>query len=162
IKEELKNHVAPAQSLAPNQFQSRLRQAILSTTERARTNRVKLPENFFLGFDEFATTLPANDKEAQRLGQELQQIESLLGILVEAKVDEVASLKRDNPPETAPATTQNSAGLSIVERTVVDLTFTASPSAMRMVLNQFANSDHQFFIVRALQVHNEQPKGPSR
>jgi len=93
IREELKDHVVPAQPLAPNEFQSRLRQAILSTTERARANRVKLPENFYLGFDEFVAALPANEKEAQRLGQELQQIELLIAILIDAKVDGITALK---------------------------------------------------------------------
>src|SRR5439155_21292922 len=51
---------------------------------------------------------------------------------------------------------------AVVERTIVDLTFTASPSAMRKVLNQIASSDRQFFIVRTLYVRNEQQKGPSR
>ena len=51
---------------------------------------------------------------------------------------------------------------ALVERTIVDFTFTASPSAMRKVLNQIASSDRQFFIVRTLYVRNEQLKGPSR
>src|ERR1700719_4661798 len=46
LKEELRTEVVPVSSVAPNEFQSRLRQAILAATERARTNRVKLPENF--------------------------------------------------------------------------------------------------------------------
>src|SRR2546423_13401678 len=45
LKEELRTGVLPISPLAPNEFQSRLRQAILAATERARTNRVKLPEN---------------------------------------------------------------------------------------------------------------------
>src|SRR5205085_2902794 len=53
LKEELKAQSVPVSPLAPNEFQSRLRQAIVNTTEKARTNRVKLPENFHLGFDEF-------------------------------------------------------------------------------------------------------------
>jgi hypothetical protein len=166
IREELKDHVVPARPLAPNEFQSRLRQAILSTTERARANRVKLPENFYLGFDEFVAALPANEKEAQRLGQELQQIELLIAILIDAKVDGITAMKRamaSAEPGASPIGQKASTAVPIIiERAVVDLTFTASPSAMRKVLNQTVSSDRQFFIVRALQVRNEQQKGPSR
>jgi len=167
IREELKDHVVPDQPLAPNEFQSRLRQAILSTTERARANRVKLPENFYLGFDEFVAALPANEKEAQRLGQELQQIELLIAILIDAKVDGITAMKRamasSAEPGASPIEQKASTAVPIiVDRAVVDLTFTASPSAMRKVLNQTVSSDRQFFIVRALQVRNEQQKGPSR
>src|SRR5438445_222656 len=58
LKEELRARVLPVEPIAPNEFQSRLRRAIVNTTEKARANREKLPENFHLGFDEFRTTLP--------------------------------------------------------------------------------------------------------
>ena len=170
LKEELKAQAVPVSPLAPNEFQSRLRQAIVGTTEKARTNRVKLPENFHLGFDEFTTALPTSDANAASLGQELGQVELLLGILIDAKVDGIATLRRGPlPSETAAATTpaaptpaKKPAGPPVIERAIVDLTFTASPSAMRKVLNQIANFDRQFFIVRTLYVRNEQLKGPSR
>jgi hypothetical protein len=163
-KEDLKNLVVPATPLAPNEFQSRLRQTTLSIAERARANRVKLPESFFLGFDEFATTLPSM-ATAPLLGQELGQIELLLNILIDARVDAINDLKRAIPSaDAASSASQKTAPAvpTIVERAVVDLTFTASPSAMRKALNQIAGSARQFFIVRALEVRNEQQKGPSR
>ena len=51
---------------------------------------------------------------------------------------------------------------AVVERAIVDLTFTASPSATRKVLNQIASAERQFFIVRTLYVRNQQLKGPDR
>jgi len=169
LKEELKAQVLPVAPIAPNEFQSRLRQAIVSTTEKARANRVKLPENFRLGFDEFAATLPGSAAAAASLGQELAQVELLVGILVEARVDAITTLKRVTLPPEAAATTPArkppgpaNAAPGPVERLAVDLTFVASPSAMRKVLNQISNSERQFFIVRTLSVRNEQLKGPSR
>jgi hypothetical protein len=169
LKEELKAQVLPVAPIAPNEFQSRLRQAIVSTTEKARANRVKLPDNFHLGFDEFATTLPGSAAAAASLGQELAQVELLVGILIDARIDAITTLKRVTlPPETAAPTIARkppgaaNAAPGPVERSIVDLTFTASPSPMRKVLNQIANSERQFFIVRTLYVRNEQLKGPSR
>ncbi|MEY2556086.1 MAG: hypothetical protein QOF93_1230 [Verrucomicrobiota bacterium] len=175
LKEELKAQVLPVAPIAPNEFQSRLRSAIVSTTEKARVNRVKLLENFRLGFDEFATTLPSSAAAASSLGQELAQVELLVGILIDARVDAITTLKRVNlSAETAAAATgaaptparqppgSASAAPGSVERSIVDLAFTASPSAMRNVLNQIASSERQFFIVRTLSVRNEQLRGPSR
>src|SRR5438105_7495238 len=169
LKEELKAQVLPVAPIAPNEFQSRLRQAIVSTTEKARANRVKLPENFRLGFDEFATSLPASAAAAGLLGQELGQIELLLGILIDTHVDKITNLKRETlPPETAATSTPPAkkppanAAPPVVERAIVDLTFTATPSALRKVLNQVASSERQFFIARTVYVRNEQLKGPSR
>src|SRR5262249_50840085 len=48
LKGELKTRVPDPAPLAPNEFQIRLRQAMLAVAERARTNRVKLPDNFAL------------------------------------------------------------------------------------------------------------------
>jgi len=170
LKEELRAQMVRVAPLAPNEFQSRLRQAIASTTEKARANRVKLPEKFHLGFDEFTTTLPPT-AAAPSLGQELGQLELLVAILIDARVDAIVTLKRATlPPQTAGAVTSPApkpsgpanAAPPTVERAVVDLTFTASPSAMRKVLNQIASSQRQFFIVRTLSVRNEQPKAPAR
>src|SRR5439155_21045179 len=103
LKEELKAQVLPVASIAPNEFQSRLRQAIVSTTEKARANRVKLPENFHLGFDEFTTTLPTT-AAAPWLVQELGQIELLVNILIDTRVDAITTVKRAaSPPEATSA-----------------------------------------------------------
>ncbi len=169
-KDELRAQVLlPPAGLAPNEFQSRLRQAIVSTSEKARTNRVKLPENFHLGFDEFTTTLPST-AAAPLLGRELAQVELLLGFLIDAHVDAITTLKRVTlPPETAAATiptprkpNAGKAASTVIEHAIVDLSFSAAPSAMRKALNQIGSSDRQFFVVRTLYVRNEQLKGPSR
>ena len=46
LKADLKTRMLPAPPLAPNEFQSRLRQAMTAVADKARANRVKLPENF--------------------------------------------------------------------------------------------------------------------
>ncbi len=93
FKDELKKEVVPAPPLAPNEFQSRLRLATVATLNRAQTNNVKLPDKFQLGFDEFAMSLPET-AVAPLLGQELSQIQMLLNILLDAKVDSVTSFRR--------------------------------------------------------------------
>ena len=170
LKDELRAQVIPATPLAPNEFQTCLRQAIVSTTEKARASRVKVPDNFHLGFDEFTTTLPST-AAAPLLGQELAQVELVLGFLIDAHVDGITAVKRvlASPLETsgAPAAAKrpSAAGKAappLVECAIVDLSFTAEPAALRKVLNQIANSEHQFFVLRTLYVRNEQLNGPSR
>lgn len=179
FKQTLKTEIVPAPPLAPNEFQSRLRLVTIATLDRARVNNVTLPDKFELGFDEFTTTMPAGEKVAQLLGQELSQIQKLINILLDAKVDSVTSLRRAPLPEegrasptpTPPpttgrrvATTQPSATPVpiLIERNVVDVTFKATASAARKVLNEIASSTGQFFIIRTLYVHNEKDKGPPR
>jgi len=176
LKEELKTEALPAPPLAPNEFQSRLLQTMLTTTQKARLNKVKLPATFYLGFDPFVTSLPNSNETARLLGQELSQIQMLINILLDARVDSVTSLQRmplpeerEAPPAPTPAPTRGQkrvnavvAGSKMLERNIVDISFKASPSAARKVLNQIASSPAQFYIIRTLYVRNEKDKGPPR
>lgn len=169
--EELKNHTLSAPPLAPNEFQTRLRRTMVASAEKARANKVKLPNNFALGFDEFTAALPNNDI-APLLGQELAQAELLINILVDARVDSVTGFARKNgrPNVTAAATPapakkptlSPAIGLKVIERNIVDLTFVASPSAAHKVLNEIASANQQFYVIRTLHVRNEKEKGPAR
>jgi len=175
FKDELKAEVAPAPPLAPNEFQSRLRQATLAVQERARTNNVKLPDKFQLGFDEFARMMPST-AVAVLLGQELSQVQMLVNILLDAKVDGITSFRRHPLPEErgASPTTTASPGQRVatsakpggtttpklIERNVVEISFKAAPGAARKVLNEITSSTGQFLIIRTLYVHNEKDKGP--
>ena len=183
FKEELKKEVAPAPPLAPNEFQSRLRQAVIAALNIARMNKVKLPDKFQLGFDEFTTALPKT-AVAPLLGQELSQVQMLINIVLDAKVDSVTSLHRAALPEereASPTPTPNPVPVpgrkgspargqkatepsttNLVERNVVDITFKAAPAVARKVVNEIASSNQQFFIIRTLYVHNEDDKGPPR
>ena len=173
MKDELRARVLPAPPLAPNEFQSRLRQSIVAVTEKARANRVKLPDNFALGFEAYTSSLP-NTAAAPLLGQELSQIELLLNFLLEAHVDGISKFVRvllpeEGSPAATPAATQGKkaatvtpAGPKLIERSVVDFTFASAPSAARRVLNQIASAEHQFYIIRLLHVRNEKDKGPPR
>ena len=173
LKDELKTHVSPIESLAPNEFQSHLRLTMTAVAEKARANKVRLPDKFYLGFDEFASTLPSA-LAAPLLGQELAQIEWLLDALLEARVDALTSLHRTplreehgtSSPVSTPASRRPEAvagaGPKVIERAVVEATFVSTPAAARRVLNQIAGANQQFFIVRLLHVRNEKDKGPAR
>jgi hypothetical protein len=159
FKEELKEHSLPVVPLAPNVFQSRLRQAMIASTEKARASKVKLPDNFHLGFDEFTAALP-NNEVAPLVGQELAQVELLVNILIDARVDSLSALRRTSLPEERGNTA--TARPKVIERNIVELTFVAAPSAARKVLNEIASANQQFYVIRTLHLRNEKDKGPAR
>ena len=172
LKQDLRTCMLPAPPLAPNEFQSHLRQSIVAVTDRARANKVKLPDNFALGFDEYTAALPST-AAAPWLGQELAQVELLLDLVIDARVDAVTALVRAPLPEEKPSPSPAPggprkpaapapSGPKMLERGVVDVTFASSPSAARKVLNQLGTSSQQFFVTRTLHVRNEQEKGPVR
>lgn len=177
LKTELKTHVLPQEPLQPNELQARLNRTAASVGEKAKVSKVKLPDNFFLGFEEFATRLP-DTAEAPLLGQQLAQTELLVNLLIDARVEAITALKRvplttaAAVPGASPAGTPvrkpntpaaaTAAANPLVERTTIETTFSGTPAAMRRVLNQIATANQQFFIIRTLHVVNEKEKGPPR
>jgi hypothetical protein len=157
LKDELKMRVAAIAPMAPNEFQSHLRVAINAIADKARANKVKLPDKFLLGFDEFAAALP-NETAAPLLGYELGQIEWLVNGLLDARVEALTIFRRAPLPEERGTTATTNA----VQRNVVELTFISTPAAARKVINQIAGARQPFCIVRVLHVRNEKDKGPPR
>lgn len=175
LKNELKARVLPVRRMAPNEFQSHLRLAMTVVEEKAHANKVKLPDKFYLGFDEFASALPS-ETAAPLLGQELAQVEWLLDTMIEARVDALTSFRRTPLPEehgTGPASPRPPpvvrradvalpSGPKLLERNVIEATFVSTLEAARRVLNQIAATNQQFCIIRLLQIRNEKDKGPLR
>jgi len=175
LENALQPRILPVVPLQPNEFQAQLRQATTAITEQSRISKVRLPENFYLGFDEYATSLP-NSTAAPLLGRELKAVEWLANTIVTAHVDSLNSLSRiplmeEQTPVPIPTSTKTRAAKPIkpaaaprriVESSSVEVAFSASPAAARKVLNQIANAREQFFIVRTLVVKNQVAKGPPR
>ena len=173
LKEELKSRIFPVAPLAPNEFQARLRQAMLNISDKARANRVRLPDNFFLGFDEFGSALP-DTAAAPLLGQELAQVGWLVGAMIDARVETVSMFRRKPAEERsaslaspAPAPAQRKPGTGgddskLIDRRLIETTFISSPGAARRVLNQIASANQQFYVIRLLRIRNEKEKGPPR
>jgi hypothetical protein len=172
LKEELKGRMLPEVPMAPNEFQNRLRQAVAAITEKARANKVKLPDNFYLGFEEFSSALP-DTAAAPLLGQQLAQVELLVNALIDARVESVTTLRRVPAVAAAPAATTptpaggrkppvSAAAAPVIERNAVELAFVSAPGAARRVLNQVSTTEQQFYIIRTLHVLNEKDKGPAR
>jgi hypothetical protein len=167
LKEELKMRGAPAAPLKPNEFQSKVRVAINAVTDKARANKVKLPDKFYLGFNDYVSALPI-ESAAPSLGLELAQIEWLVNTLLDAPVDALTAFRRaplpeeSNPSAVGTRSMPASAPNKLFQRNVVEATFLSSPAAARKVINQIAGASQPFCIIRLLHVRNEKDKGPSR
>jgi hypothetical protein len=170
LRTELKTRALPVEPMPPDQFQVRLRQAMATVGDRARANRVKLPENFYLGFDEYAAALPATDA-APLLAQELAQVELLVTMLIDARVEAITALRRvpaaptptptPGPGRRPPAQTA-AAEPPLVQRSAIEVAFLSGPVPLRRAINQIAAAQQQFYIIRTMHVLNERTEGPPR
>ncbi|HEY5035539.1 MAG TPA: Amuc_1100 family pilus-like protein [Chthoniobacterales bacterium] len=175
LEAELKARTLPVRPLQPNEFQAQLRQAVNAVVEKAGASKVQLPPNFYLGFDEYSTSLP-DSAAAPLLGQELSAIELLVTRIVDAHVDAITTFARAPLPEEKPAPSATPSPPRrgarrkpapekppvTIAAHAVEISFTASPAAARKALNQIATAKEQLFIIRTLNVKNPADKGPKR
>ena len=86
----------------PQKFQDDLRTAVNRIAEKAGAAGVELPKGFYLGFSQYANSLP-NEHAAPALAQQLGIIEKMITNLIDFKVQSIDSLNRlPLPEESAP------------------------------------------------------------
>lgn len=161
---------AVEKAMSPTDFQNRLRDLVSEVLKSATTNGVALPDGFYLGFEQYRQTLP-DATVTPLLSQQLTQVEQIVRILINRKVDKLNSVKRAalpgesgvlaTPLPGAAAEKPKATGAELIVRRVIEIGYTANPSAFRETLGQIVEAP-RLFVIRALQVKNEVDKGPVR
>jgi uncharacterized membrane protein YgcG len=86
------------ENVKPQDFQEQLIAAVIQVKQAAKENNVTLPDDFYLGFDQYRGTLPA-DPAAAPLARELAAIRLIVDQLIQLKVREITGIKRELLPE---------------------------------------------------------------
>jgi hypothetical protein len=155
----------------PQKFQDDLRAAVNAITEKAAAAGVELPKGFYLGFSQYANSLP-NARAAPALARQLGIINKIVTDLIDFRVRSIDALDRLPLPEESPAAppapaqaegnSQRGKELdtsAIIRRQPFDLAFTAEQGKLRVAFNSLLGSD-QFLLVRNLAFENTTRVGP--
>jgi hypothetical protein len=155
----------------PQRFQDDLRTAVNLITEKAARAGVELPKGFYLGFSQYANSLP-NERAAPALARQLRIINKIVSDLIDFRVRSIDSLDRLPLPEEfsapPPAAQPERAGqrdkeikasLVGIVRQPFDLSFTAEQGKLRVAFNSLLGSD-QFLLIRYLNLENTARVGP--
>ena len=154
----------------PQRFQDDLRAAVNLITEKAATAGVELPKGFYLGFSQYANSLP-NERAAPALARQLSIINKIVTDLVDFRVRSIDSLDRvplpeefsappaPQPERAAQRSTETDASLVGIVRQPFDLSFTAEQGKLRVAFNSLLGSD-QFLLIRYLSLENTARVGP--
>jgi hypothetical protein len=174
--ETLRGHLERRQTpaapgVSPQKFQDDLRAAVNLITEKAAAAGVELPKGFYLGFGQYANSLP-NERAAPALARQLNVINKIVTDLVDFRVKSIDSLDRLPLPEessappapppaevTAPRGKQPGVTPIGLERHPFDLAFTAEQGKLRVAFNSLLHAD-QFLLVRNLSFENTARVGP--
>lgn len=150
-------------SITPQQFQDTLRSTVNALTTKAETAKVPLPDNFYLGFDQYRASPPL-EKAAPELARQLEFISDIVGDLIGSNpespgIRSIDSLSRPPlPVENAPATKEADKAPGL-EKFPFTLGFTAEQGKFRIALNALLKMD-QLMIIRALTITNTNKEGP--
>ncbi len=162
------------ENFTPQQFQDALRAAVNETREKAAAAGVELPENFYLGFNDYQTQVPS-ENATPYLERQFQVIRTLVNRLIDFKVQSIDTLDRKPLPQESasnaqppaaqpgqpPKPGQKAGSEPVVERFPFDISFTAEQGKFRVAFNSLLGSDH-FLVVRWLRLQNSSPNPPAR
>jgi hypothetical protein len=161
----------PLNPLTEVQFQDTLRDTVQRVSAKAAANGMKLPEKFYMGFDQYQGEPPRREA-APALGRELKAIESIVVRLAESHVNSLTKLERiPLPEETAKQKAGDGAkdlkggrgakdGRQLASKAPFEVSFVSTQNAFRTAFNNIVSSKEQFFIPRLVEIRNEKDKGP--
>jgi hypothetical protein len=162
--------VAPV-TATPQAFQDELAGLVKGFTEKAAAKKVALPDNFYLGFEQYETQLPPADI-VSRLSLQLRSINAVANVLLDSQVkfltaifrspvsgetiigkeaQEPARDSKNDPVSNAPK----------LELVPFEIAFSADQSAFRTAFNRIADLKPPVFI-RLLAIENSSPLPPSK
>jgi hypothetical protein len=151
-------------NITPQQFQDDLRQQVSAVVANAREAGVELPENFYLGFNQFQTGLPTT-VEAPFLARQLQVIRWLVDRTIEAGVARIDLLERKPlPVEEDPANAQFPQEITpenLIRRNNILFGFSGEQGRVRRAFNEFIRAP-QFLIIRSLEFRNSNRQAPTK
>lgn len=154
FKHQLSTLDEPASTASPQTFQDELRKAVDNISSSALKNSVSLPEEFYLGFDEFRTRLPSKE-ETPELYREFNVLKSLVNQLITLKVASINSLNR---LPSSPITSDNQSPIS---KRLFDLSFTGEQKDIVAGFNTIS-SFTPFLVIRSASFENSNPLPPQK
>ncbi|MFM8809890.1 MAG: hypothetical protein ACKOJB_13490, partial [Chthoniobacterales bacterium] len=162
--------VAPVTS-TPQAFQDELAGLVKAFTEKAAAKKVALPDNFYLGFEQYETQLPPADI-VSRLSLQLRSINAVANVLLDSQVKSLTAIVRSpvndeaiigkEAEEPAEAREDNSVSdAPKLELVPFDIAFSADQSALRTAFNRVADLKPPVFI-RLVAIENSSTLPPSK
>lgn len=158
-----------APSVSPQDFNDELAKLVKDAIEKAAAKGVALPQNFYLGFEEFEKQLP-DAKMAPKLALLLRAIHAVVSAAIQSGVKSIDGIFRAPlASEATPAAGQKAkvppggqiAGASSLEFAPFEIAFVADQSAFRLAFNRIVELEPPVF-VRLVATENSAPLAPSK
>jgi hypothetical protein len=151
-------------SLTPRDFQDKLSSAVAAAETAAASTKVVLPEDFYLGFADYKAQ-PPSEAAAPMLGQQLETIANVTGLLLKSGIRQLVGIERAPlPSESDSNDEENKSGKSdatAVQLAPFDVELVADPVAFRNALSAIVTAQ-PVVLVRLVSVTNSNPTPPAK
>ena len=151
-------------NLTPRDFQDKLSSAAAAAETAATATKVALPEDFYLGFDAYKAQ-PPSEAAAPLLGQQLESIANITGLLLKSGIRQLVAIERAPLPAEGEATGEESEAdeskAGTVQFAPFDVEFVADPVSFRNSLSAIVTAQ-PFVLVRLVSVTNSSPTPPPK
>lgn len=147
------------ESITPQDFTDNLKLAHTTILKQYEASKIKLPADFFLGFESYQNKL-AQSGATRVLSFQLKGIDHLLKALGEAKLSEVIKIMREPAIEETGNTFIMSPDTA-VRFHPVEITFRGSESSVRSFLSAVADKNTYHCLVRCLKIENTNQNAPN-
>jgi hypothetical protein len=153
----------------PQTFQDELTKLVKDIAEKAVARNVLLPENFYLGFEQYETQLPSA-KAAPPLARQLRTIHAVVAALLQSNIKSLgpvtrtpilAETKEGEPERTGSEAKQKETSAQGLEIAPFDISFNSDQSAFRLAFNRILELEPPVF-VRLVAIENSAPMPPSK
>ena len=184
LQKDLKGRVLGTDPLTKEQFQDKLKEAVIRITAKALERNVVLADKqdkFYMGYGKYQSA-PPDEAAAPALGRQLRAIELIMGALISDSGGgiELKDLKREELPEehgvkrvkssdsgnkkkdAKDSGGERSGGHHLVEKSSVTVKFLGQAKALQQFMNAIAAHKQQFFIIRTVSVQNEKLESPQK
>ena len=165
LHDDLKSYQQPLPVVTDQQFPQELKAMIEAFRKHAFEKRVDLPEDFYFGMNEYASTLPKPGATGI-LKYQLDSMDYLLRTIIAQGSDEIISVEREQMAvEKTPEAGQEVVDPEKTERVAkypIKISFVTGNDGFRNFLNLVSNDKKYFYIVRVVRVDNEVKVGPPK
>ncbi|MEO0017568.1 MAG: hypothetical protein RLZZ522_851 [Verrucomicrobiota bacterium] len=148
-------------NIAPQDFTGNAKSAQAEVKSAFESAKTKLPDDFFLGFEDYASGSLAPGDATGILNFQLGAIKHLMLALAKAAPSQVQNLHRPKPPEEDGG--KWVAGADDAYRAYpMEVTFKGTEHSARKFLDALANSPDYFYCVRCVRIANDTNKAPNK
>jgi hypothetical protein len=152
-------------NLTPRDFQDKLSAAAATADEAATSAGISLPEDFYLGFSAYKAQ-PPPEAAAPALGQQLETIANVTGLLLKSGIRQLVGIDRAPLPAEGSEVEGDGdkpvkAELAAVQLAPFDVEFVADQSAFRSALSAITTAQ-PVVLVRLVSVTNSSPAPPAK